>query len=184
MTIGKSADLAGDFEIRLADKDDAHGISRLLQELLTFYGMPLKYQRSYMSHVIENEVFQESSGLKIFIALENKKPVAFLAFSKIFALATCQTSIFIQDLYVERKTRNEGIGYALMEALIKYGLDNEVTQIDWTADTWNSNAINFYENITTLQKSDKVYFRLNKDKLSAFLKSPKSTRRNKEENDL
>ena len=119
MTIENSSDLTGDFEIRLANKEDAGGISRLLQELLTFYGMPLKYQRSFLSHVIENKVFQENSGLKIFIALENSKPVAFLAFSKIFALATCQTSIFIQDLYVERKTRNKGIGYALMEALVK-----------------------------------------------------------------
>ena len=55
MTIEKSSDLAGDYEIRLADKEDAGGISRLLQELLTFYGMPLKYQRSFMSHVIEND---------------------------------------------------------------------------------------------------------------------------------
>ncbi|MAI15647.1 MAG: hypothetical protein CMM15_16710 [Rhodospirillaceae bacterium] len=173
MTIEKSSDLAGDYEIRLADKEDASEISRLLQELLTFYGMPLKYPRSFMSHVIENEVFQENSGLKIFIALENSKPVAFLAFSKIFALATCQTSIFIQDLYVERKTRNKGIGYALMEALVKYGSENEVTQIDWTADTWNSKAINFYEHITTLQKSGKIYYRLNEEKLSAFLTKQK-----------
>ena len=96
-------------------------------------------------------------------------------FIKVFALATCQTSIFIQDLYVERKTRNKGIGYALMEALVKYGLENEVTQIDWTADIWNSKAINFYEHITTLQKSDKIYYRLNKDKLSAFLNKTKNT---------
>ena len=69
MTIEKSSDLVGDYEIRLAGKEDANGISRLLQELLTFYGLPLKYQRSYMSHVIENEAFLENSGLKIFIAL-------------------------------------------------------------------------------------------------------------------
>ena len=31
MTIEKSSDLAGDYEIRLADKEDAGGISRLLQ---------------------------------------------------------------------------------------------------------------------------------------------------------
>ena len=118
MTIEKSSELLEGFEIRLANKEDANGISRLLQELLTFYGMPLKYQRSFMSHVIQNEAFQESSGLKILIALEDKKPIAFLAFSKIFALATFQNSIFIQDLYVERKNRNKGIGYALMEALV------------------------------------------------------------------
>ena len=45
MTIEKSSELLEGFEIRLANKEDANGISRLLQELLTFYGMPLKYQR-------------------------------------------------------------------------------------------------------------------------------------------
>ena len=173
MTIEKSSELLEGFEIRLANKEDANGISRLLQELLTFYGMPLKYQRSFMSHVIQNEAFQENSGLKILIALEHKKPIAFLAFSQIFALATFQNSIFIQDLYVERKTRNKGIGYALMEALVNYGLENGISQIDWTADTWNSKAINFYEHITTLQKSDKIYYRLNKDKLKAFINRQK-----------
>tara|TARA_B100000282_G_scaffold105858_1_gene75037 strand:- start:3715 stop:3879 length:165 start_codon:yes stop_codon:yes gene_type:complete len=45
MTIEKSSDLAGDYEIRLAGKEDANGISRLLQELLTFYGLPLKVSK-------------------------------------------------------------------------------------------------------------------------------------------
>ena len=60
-----------------------------------------------------------------------------------------------------------------MEELVNYGLENGISQIDWTADTWNSKAINFYEHITTLQKSDKIYYRLNKDKLKAFINSQK-----------
>ena len=157
-------------EVRFANEDDADSLARLIQELLTFYGMPLKYQRSFMSHTIENSAFRENSGVRILLALQKGQAVGFLAFSVIFALATCQNSIFIQDLYIERKTRKSGIGRALMRTLVEFGLENGVTQIDWTADTWNSKAINFYEHITSLQKSEKIFYRLNKEKLNLFLK--------------
>ena len=157
-------------EVRFANEDDADSLARLIQELLTFYGMPLKYQRSFMAHTIENSAFGEDSGVRILLASQKEKAVGFLAFSNFFALATCQNSIFIQDLYIERKTRNNGIGRALMRTLVEYGLENGVTQIDWTTDTWNSKAINFYENITSLNKSNKIFYRLNKEKLSLFMK--------------
>jgi ribosomal protein S18 acetylase RimI-like enzyme len=166
-----SSNTENELEVRFANEKDADSLARLIQELLTFYGMPLKYQRSFMSHTIENSAFRENSGVRILLALQKGQAVGFLAFSVIFALATCQNSIFIQDLYVERKTRNSGIGRALMRTLVEYGLENDITQLDWTTDTWNSKAINFYETITSLQKSEKIFYRLNKEKLTLFLKS-------------
>tara|TARA_Y100000588_G_C14178200_1_gene892372 strand:- start:151 stop:699 length:549 start_codon:yes stop_codon:yes gene_type:complete len=158
-------------EVRLAHEGDAESLANLIQELLTFYGMPLRYQRSFMAHTIENTAFGNNSNLQIFLAIEKENPLGFLAFSQTFALATCQNSIFIQDLYIQRKTRNTGIGRILMNKLIRYGLEKGITQIDWTADKWNSKAISFYEHISSPQKSEKVFYRLNKDRINSFLKN-------------
>lgn len=156
--------------IRLATADDSEALAWLTQELLTFYGLPLRYQRSYMDHAISAGAFTEYSGLKILLACNNSAPIGFLAFSEIFALAACQRSIFIQDLFVARKARRSGAGRALMDALIHHAHENQVTQIDWTADPWNSNAARFYEKIGPLLKSEKIFYRLPQERLKSFLR--------------
>ena len=68
-------------EIRIATESDAEEIAWLNQELLTFYGLPARNQRSFVSHAIAKGAFQENSGLKILLAIENGIAIGFLAFS-------------------------------------------------------------------------------------------------------
>ena len=159
-----------DIEIRIATESDTEELAWLNQELLTFYGLPARNQRSFVSHAIAKGVFQENSGLKILLAIENDNAIGFLAFSEIFALASCQKSIFIQDLFVARKVRKSGAGRALMETLFKFAIDNEITQIDWTTDAWNSKAIAFYEHIVPSLKTEKILYRLNEERLNQIIK--------------
>ena len=159
-----------DIEIRIATESDTEELAWLNQELLTFYGLPARNQRSFVSHAIAKGVFQENSGLKILLAIENDNAIGFLAFSEVFALASCQKSIFIQDLFVARKVRKSGAGRALMETLFKFAIDNEITQIDWTTDAWNSKAIAFYEHIVPSLKTEKILYRLNEERLNQIIK--------------
>jgi len=158
-------------ETRLATPDDAEALGRLSQELLTFYGLPSRYQRSYLTHAIANGAFAERSGLAILIATVADEPIGFLAFSEIFALATCQQSIFIQDLFVARKARRSGAGGALMLALARHARERNVGQIDWTADPWNSKAARFYEGMGPILKSEKIFYRLTQDRLNSIVKN-------------
>ena len=159
-----------DLVIRIAKESDTEELAWLNQELLAFYGLPARNQRSFVSHAIAKGVFQENSGLKILLAVENDNAIGFLAFSEIFALASCQKSIFIQDLFVARKVRKSGAGRALMEALFKFATDNEITQIDWTTDAWNSKAIAFYEHIVPSLKTEKILYRINEERLNQIIK--------------
>lgn len=158
-------------EIRLATADDAEALGRLSQELLAFYGLPSRYQRSYLTHAIANCAFGERSGLTVLLAISGTEAIGFLAFSEIFALATCQQSIFIQDLFVARKARGCGAGSALMQALARHARDRNVGQIDWTADPWNSKAARFYEGMGPILKSDKIFYRLTQDRLMSIIKN-------------
>ena len=159
-----------DLVIRIANESDTEELAGLNQELLAFYGLPARNQRSFVSHAIAKGVFQENSGLKILLAVEHDNAIGFLAFSEIFALASCQKSIFIQDLFVARKVRKSGAGRALMEALFKFATDNEITQIDWTTDAWNSKAIAFYEHIVPSLKTEKILYRINEERLNQIIK--------------
>jgi GNAT superfamily N-acetyltransferase len=160
-------------EIRLATPDDAEALGWLSQELLTFYGLPSRYQRSYLTHAIAKGAFGENAGLRVFIAINAGDAIGFLAFSETFALATCQQSIFIQDLFVARKARGSGAGKAMMEALIHHASERDVTQIDWTADPWNSKAARFYDQMGPLLKSEKIFYRMPQDRLMSIMSSIK-----------
>ena len=69
-----------------------------------------------------------------------------------------------------RKVRKSGAGRALMETLFKFAIDNEITQIDWTTDAWNSKAIAFYEHIVPSLKTEKILYRLNEERLNQIIK--------------
>lgn len=147
-------------EIRHATPADAEAIALLSQELLAFYGLPVRYQRSYMAHVIAEKAFAEPPSIEILMAFERGQARGFLAFSQSFALVNCQTSVFIQDLFVTRKSRALGIGRRLMTELARICVARGIGQLDWTADPWNDKARAFYEAMGPLLHSDKTYYRL------------------------
>jgi GNAT superfamily N-acetyltransferase len=156
-------------EIRLATAADANSLAWLAQELLAFYGQPSHYQRSYMTHAIAKGAFGEKAGLQVFLAFDGDIAIGFLAFSEMFVLATCQQSFFIQDLFVARKARGAGAGRAMMDALVHHAHNQGVTQVDWTADPWNSKAARFYDRMGPLLKSEKIFYRLPQNILMSII---------------
>lgn len=149
-----------DVEVRVATPADAEALALLSQELLAFYGLPVRYQRSYMSHVIAERAFTDPPTIEILMALEGGTARGFLAFTECFAVANCQTSVFIQDLFVTRRSRAGGIGRRLMARLAEICVERGVGQLDWTADPWNDKARSFYEALGPLLRSDKTYYRI------------------------
>lgn len=147
-------------DIRFARPSDADALAMLSQELLAFYTLPAHYQRSYMAHVIAEKAFRDPPSVEILIATTRDRAVGFLAFNESFALANCQSAVFIQDLFVTRKRRTAGIGRQLMTRLAEICVERGVTQLDWTADPWNDKARSFYEAMGPLLKSEKMYYRL------------------------
>lgn len=152
-------------EIRAATPKDAEALALLSQELLAFYGLAVRYQRSYMAHVIAEKAFVDPPAVEILMAVDQRpgergSALGFLAFHQHFALANCQSAMFIQDLFVTRRARRLGVGARLMLALAQIGVERGVGQLDWTADPWNDKARAFYEGMGPLLKSEKTYYRM------------------------
>ncbi len=163
-----AAGVAPAVEVRHATPADAEALALLSQELLAFYGLPVRYQRSYMAHVIAEKAFADPPSIEILIALERGQARGFVAFSESFAVANCLTSVFIQDLFVTRKARALGIGRRLMTELARICVARGIGQLDWTADPWNEKARTFYEAMGPLLRSDKTYYRLLGPRLAAI----------------
>lgn len=160
----------GEVTVRAAEKSDADALALLCQELLAFYGMPARNQRSFMAHAISAGAFETGGHIEILLAELAGKTVGFLAFQQSFALANCQRSFFIQDLFVTRRARAQGVGHALMRELLGLAEKRGIGQIDWTADPWNKAANEFYERLGALLKSDKTFYRLSGKALSGSVR--------------
>jgi GNAT superfamily N-acetyltransferase len=156
--------------VRKAVRTDAGELAKLSQELLAFYGLPVRYQRSYMTHVIAERAFpanpEHAPATEILMAFTGDTAIGFLAYSESFAIANCLSTIFIQDLFVIRKARRLGVGRKLMVELARICAAREVGQLDWTTDPWNSKAKTFYEELGPLLSSDKVYYRMQAAQIS------------------
>lgn len=155
-------------QVRSATPADAEALALISQELLAFYGLPVRYQRSYMAHVIAEKAFTDPPSIEILVAVERGQVRGFLAFSESFAVANCQTSVFIQDVFVTRKARSRGIGRLLMVELARLCVERGIGQLDWTADPWNEKARAFYEAMGPLLRSDKTYYRLLAPRLASL----------------
>jgi len=159
-TKGNQADSGKAADVRPLEPGDIDGLALLAQELLAFYGLPARNQRSYMAHIMATELFERESNLKVLVAEASAGLQGFIAYTEVFALASCQRSFFIQDLFVTRRARASGVGACLMAELVRQAEECGVEQIDWTADPWNEKATAFYEKLGPLLKSDKILYRL------------------------
>lgn len=58
-----------------------------------------------------------------------------------------QSSIWLDDLYVNENMRSKGAGTLLMDNLKQIASDNNCTHLAWTADARNVRGLKFYQRI-------------------------------------
>lgn len=162
---------AGGVAVRFATGDDADAIVDLCRELLGFYGMHPPGNRPAMIAALRDQALGPGpKAIEILLAEVDEEPMGLLAFHQTFAVAVCQRSLFIQDLYVLERARGLGLGRALMMALAAEAGRRGATQIDWTTDPWNEVARRFYDELAPMLTSEKLFYRLAGNGLRTLLK--------------
>lgn len=58
--------------------------------------------------------------------------------------------IYLDDIVVTEKYRNQGIGRMLMQAVINQAKKDNVRKLEWQVLKWNTPAINFYKKFNAL----------------------------------
>jgi GNAT superfamily N-acetyltransferase len=102
------------------------------------------------SHPFSYVVFAEISGYEIGFALFGFRYSSFVG----------QPSIWLDDLYVDAETRNQGAGTALMSHLAHIARKAECTHLAWTADARNTDGLRFYHRLgakITEQKGNRCF---------------------------
>ncbi len=125
--------------IKKLELKDIEEVFELLNELY----------KNKIEHSIFIEKYKESLKDDKFygiVAIEDNKVVGVLISQIINRLVKKRNILFIDDLIVNEKYRNKGIGKLLIQVAINYATSKDCETVELTSYILNVNAHRFYEN--------------------------------------
>ncbi|AKA35284.1 GNAT family N-acetyltransferase [Flagellimonas lutaonensis] len=129
-------------EIRNARPEDMAAVLRLVKELAIFEKEPEAVEVTEADLVRDG--FGEKKHFHCFVAESDGNIVGLALVYERYSTWKGPV-IHLEDLIVNEKARGQGVGKALLTAVVKYGHDLGVKRISWEVLDWNEPAIKFYE---------------------------------------
>lgn len=129
--------------IRLAREDDFEAIFQLIKDFAAF-------QQSSGKVTIELQDMRKNKNLfTCFVAVLDNQIVGFA--TCFFACYSWSgKALYLDDLFVNNKYRNLGIGKRLLETVFAFARENNCIKVRWQVSGWNTNAIQFYKKMGAL----------------------------------
>jgi GNAT superfamily N-acetyltransferase len=130
------------FIIRKGEKKDMASVLNLIRELAAYEKEPDAVQVT-VDDLIKYG-FKENPEFNIFVAEIEGTIQGMALFYNRFSTWD-GPSLHLEDLIVTKKYRGEGIGKALYDKVLEFGLKSGKKRIEWVVLDWNTPAINFYK---------------------------------------
>ncbi|MGO1297841.1 MAG: GNAT family N-acetyltransferase [Vibrio sp.] len=115
-----------------------------------------------------NGVFSDYSGVHVVAYYDESEVVGFTTFSILFPAPNLSGQLFMKDLFVSADARGKKVGQQLMRYLAQLAIEHGVHRFDWTAESTNPKAGQFYHAIGAQQIQEKQYYRFEGDELRRF----------------
>ena len=96
---------------------------------------------------IRQTIFCENPFASVLFGENSQEVVRFALYAFRYSSFAGQPSIWLDDLYVERKMRSKGAGALLMDKLQQIAIENNCTHLAWTADARNIRGLKFYHRL-------------------------------------
>lgn len=148
--------------IRLFEPADAHGLARLMEQMQAHYEVPCPPRDEIVAGLGDLP-----PGNTILLAQDAEGPiVGFAAVAAIYPGPGLRKGLFLKELFVDADRRGEGIGRALMEAVVRFSAEGGYARVDWTADRTNPRLAAFYSALGALAQDEKRFYRLTGEALA------------------
>jgi GNAT superfamily N-acetyltransferase len=130
-----------EFTIREIEKKDYPELIEIFHEFAEFEKLP-----DNMVNSVE-QMKTESDFINGFVVLnENKKIIGYVTY--FYAYYTwIGKSMYMDDLYVKRDFRGNGLGTKLIKKVIEKAKSDKCNKLRWQVSEWNQPAIDFYKNL-------------------------------------
>ena len=158
-----------EIEIRMYRDSDFETTWPLFHTLARYY-RKWAYRRSEEEtrDYVRERVLGKDSDVRMALAILEGKTVGLATFSIMYPAPASAAQLYIKELFVDEKFRGKGTGRAMMKFLARYAIDHGCSRLDWSAETDNPGAVEFYTAIGAKPVEEKVYFRFENEALEAF----------------
>ncbi|HQZ13430.1 MAG TPA: GNAT family N-acetyltransferase [Devosia sp.] len=93
---------------------------------------------------LERDLFGTAPGVFCELAHWDGAPAGFALWYFTYSTFQGRHGIWLEDLYVDPALRGKGIGKALLAALARRCIDENLGRLEWAVLDWNQPSIDFY----------------------------------------
>ncbi len=130
-----------EFTIREIEKKDYPELIEIFHEFAEFEKLPDNMVNSVEQMETESDFI---NGFVVFN--ENKTIIGYVTY--FYAYYTwIGKSMYMDDLYVKRDFRGNGLGTKLIKKVIEKAKSDKCNKLRWQVSEWNQPAIDFYKNL-------------------------------------
>ena len=148
--------------MRPAKREDISLIIEFVKELAEYEH--LSDQVTATEQLYEEWLFEKNVAEVIF-AVKDGKEVGFVLFFHNFSTFLGKAGIYLEDLFVKKEYRGQGIGKALFAELARITLSRGCGRLEWWCLDWNKPSIDFYLSMGAEPMDDWTVYRLTGEKL-------------------
>ena len=147
------------FEIREATLEDAKTLASLIRELALYEKLDdvcdvdEAKMRDAMSMRTAYALLAESEGIAI----------GYAVYYFTFSTFTGMPSLYLEDLYVKKVFRSQGIGTSFFNKIANIAAQSNCQRIDFTCLKWNTNSLKYYQSLGASVMEDWHLVRMEKD---------------------
>jgi len=151
------------YKIRPAELDDVPEIFVLIKELADYER--LLHEVVATEELLEETLFGENSNVKVLLAYNEDQVLGFALYFHTYSTFLGRSGIYLEDLFVRRFARGQGIGESLLRRIAKFALEMGGGRLEWSVLDWNEPAIRFYNKMGAVPLDQWTTFRVTGEKL-------------------
>lgn len=154
------------FTIRKGEKKDMSSVLGLINELAIFEKEPDAVNIT-VDDLLENG-FKEKPEFNVLVAEFDGDIVGMALFYNRFSTWD-GPSLHLEDLIVTEEYRSKGVGKALYDKVLEFGLTSGKKRVEWVVLDWNTPAIEFYKSTGAKMLNDWNLCQMDRQSMQKYL---------------
>jgi GNAT superfamily N-acetyltransferase len=142
-----------------AGAGDAEAIAGLLEEMDGFYGAESSDPLELRVRQIREALFGDLPAGFALLAWDEGQLAGLAAYSFIWPAVGLTRSLDLKELYVPASHRQRGVGKLLIQAIFAEAGQRGCSRVEWTTDTDNTGAQDFYRQLGFPVHPTKIFYR-------------------------
>jgi GNAT superfamily N-acetyltransferase len=164
-----SEDVSLNIGIRVATEADVPLILSLIKDLARYE--KLQDQVVATEAILQESLFGPSPRAEVIIGSAQEIPVGYALFFHSFSTFLGKTGMYIEDLYVQKAYRGNGLGKAMLMHVAELARERGCKRLEWSVLDWNEPAIRFYKSLGAVPMNGWTLYRLAGNTLDTLLTS-------------